>query len=304
VGLERLRGIDPGQVGVFAGPLAARTADEQREVVGEMERLGFGALWYGESTAREVFGQGAIYLCASERLVLASGIASIWARDPTAMAAGGRTLNEAWPKRFILGLGVSHAPMVSGRGHSYERPVARMREYLEGMEKGIWRGPESAEPAPVVLAALGPKMVELAGERAAGAFPYFTTPEHVRSIRERLGPEPFIAVDIPIALAGERLAARRLGDRHMGVYLRIANYVNSLRRLGFTDADLELPGSDALFDAVVAWGSEAEIARRMRDMREAGADHVVLNLIPENPAEPYLPELRAVAPIARAAGLI
>jgi len=303
VGLERLRGIDPGLVGVFAGPLGARTANEQREVAREMERLGFGALWFGEGTAREVFAQGAIYLSATERLVVASGIASIWARDPTAMAAGGRSLNEAWPNRFILGLGVSHAPMVSGRGHSYERPAARMREYLDAMDKGIWRGPE-AEPAPVVLAALGPKMVELAGERTAGAFPYFTTPEHVRSIRERMGPDAFLAVDLPVALAADRMSARRLGDRHTGVYLGIANYVNNLRRLGFGDEDLEPPGSDALFDAIVAWGSEDAIAGRMRAMREAGADHVVLNLIPENPAEPYLPELRAVAPIARTAGLM
>src|SRR5256885_2926625 len=109
--------------------------------------------------------------------------------------------------------------MVAGRGHAYEHPVARMREYLEGMEKGIWRGPE-AEPAPIVLAALGPKMVELAGAQTAGAFPYFTTAEHVRAIRERLGPEAFLAVDLPVALAGDRAAAREIGNRHTRGYLR------------------------------------------------------------------------------------
>jgi probable F420-dependent oxidoreductase len=303
MGLSRLRGIQPGRLGVFAGPLGAQPAAVQRQAAAEMEQLGFGTLWFGEGTAREVFAQAAIYLCATERLVVGSGIASIWARDPTAMAAGGKSLAEAWPKRFVLGLGVSHAPMVTGRGHVYERPAAAMREYLDGMDKAIWRGPE-VEPAPVVLAALGPKMVKLAGERTAGAFPYFTVPEHVRSIRERLGPEPFVGVDLPIALAGDRAAARALGDRHLGVYLRIANYVNNLKRLGWKDEDLEPPGSDALFDAIVAWGSEEEIARRMHAFFEAGADQVVVNLIPRDPAEPYLPELRAVASIGRAAGLL
>ena len=303
MGLARLRGVEPGTVGLFAGALGGLPASAQRAVAAEAEQLGFGTLWYGEGTAKEVFAQGAIYLSATERLVVASGIANIWARDPTAMAAGGKSLADAWPKRFILGLGVSHAPMVAGRGHSYDHPVARMRDYLDGMDKGIWRGPD-VEQAPIVLAALGPNMVALAGERTAGAFPYFTTPEHVREIRERLGPEPFIAVDMPVALARERAEARQIGNRHTGVYLRIANYVNNLKRNGWAAEDLELPGSDSLFDAIVAWGPDEEIARRLRTMKDAGADQVVLNLIPANPAEPYVRELRAAAPIARLAGLL
>lgn len=140
-----------------------------------LETLGYGTLWYGESAARETFAQAAIFLSATEGLVVASGIANIWVRDPMAMAAGGRSIGEGWPDRFILGLGVSHAPMVATRGHDYARPLSAMRDYLDGMERAPWRGPEAPLP-PLVLAALGPRMVELARFRTAGAYPYFTRP--------------------------------------------------------------------------------------------------------------------------------
>src|ERR1700736_4031285 len=137
-------------MGIFSGSLAAQPATVQREVAGEMESLGYGTLWYGEAMAREAFAQGAIYLSATTNLVIASGIANIWARDPMAMAAGGRAVAEAWRDRFILGIGVSHAPMVAARGHDYARPVAAMREYLDQMSQAPWRGPE-APPPPIVL---------------------------------------------------------------------------------------------------------------------------------------------------------
>src|SRR5437588_7958841 len=160
MGLRRLGDVHPGRIGVFAGALSGLPAAVQREVAAEMERLGYGTLWYGESIGRETFVQAAIFLAATSRLVVASGIANIWARDPMAMAAGGRSLVEAWPGRFILGLGVSHAPMVARRGHRYDRPVSAMREYLERMREAAWRGPDVGLP-PIVLAALGPRMVAL-----------------------------------------------------------------------------------------------------------------------------------------------
>ncbi len=141
--LTRLQGIDPGRIGVFAGPLNSQPTVIQREFVREMERLEFGTLWYGEGFAQEVFARGAMYLAATERLVIASGIANIWARDAAAMANGGRTLAEAWPGRFILGIGVSHAPLVRTRGHDYERPYSTMRAYLDAMEAAPWRGPQA-----------------------------------------------------------------------------------------------------------------------------------------------------------------
>src|SRR5579864_534656 len=148
---ERLGSVSPGRVGVFAGSLAQLPANIQRKVGLEIESSGFGTLWYGEAVGREVFAQGAIFLAATARLVVASGIANMWARDPMAMAAGGRALAEAWPHRFVLGLGVSHAPMVGARGHQYARPVSAMREYLDRMSVAPWRGPEAPMP-PIVLA--------------------------------------------------------------------------------------------------------------------------------------------------------
>jgi probable F420-dependent oxidoreductase len=296
--LARLHGIDPGRIGLFAGPLNGQPASAQREFVREMERLGYGTLWYGESVAREAFGQGAIYLAATERLVIASGIANIWARDAAAMANGGRTLAEAWPGRFILGIGVSHAPSVRMRGHEYSRPYSAMSEYLEAMAAAPWRGPE-AEMPPIVLAALGPRMVGLAGERTAGAYPYFTTSAHVREVRSILGPEPFLAADLPVVLAGDLAAARAIGDRHLAYYLGSANYRNNLLRLGWPESELEKPGSDELFRAIVAWGDLDGIAARVREHFEAGADQVVLNLVAADPSAPPLAELRQLAPITR-----
>ncbi len=292
--LRRLRGIDPGRIGVFAGPLNGQPAAIQREFAREMERLGYGTLWYGESFAREAFAQGAIYLASTERLVIASGIANIWARDAAAMANGGRALGEAWPGRFILGLGVAHAPSVALRGHNYERPYSAMREYLDAIGAAPWRGPE-AELPPIVLAALGPKMVGLAGERTAGAYPDFTTTPHVREVRKILGPEPFLAADLPVVLAGDLASARTIGDRHLSFYLGAANYRNNLLRIGWSEADLETPGSDALFEAIVAWGDFERVAEKVRERFEVGADQVVLNLVAADPSASPLAELRQLA---------
>lgn len=298
--LTRLHGIDPGRIGVFAGPLNGQPTALQRPFVREMEQLGYGTLWYGEALAQEAFARGSIYLAATERLVIASGIANIWARDAAAMANGGRTLGEAWPGRFILGIGVSHAPSVSLRGHAYERPFSAMRDYLDAMDAAPWRGPD-AELPPVVLAALGPRMVGLAGERTAGAYPYFTTMDHVREVRGILGPEPFLAADLPVVLAGDLAAARAIGDRHLSYYLGAANYRANLRRIGWSESDLEPPGSDALFEALVAWGDLDRIGAGVRERFDAGADQVVLNLVAADPSTPPFAELRALAPLTHQA---
>jgi probable F420-dependent oxidoreductase len=292
--LTRLGKIEPGRLGIFSGALAAQPATVQREVAAEIEKLGYGTLWYGEAMAREAFAQASIFLSGTSRLVVASGIANIWARDPMAMAAGGRTLAEAWPDRFILGLGVSHAPAVAARGHEYARPVSSMRDYLDQMEQAAWRGPEAKQP-PMVLAALGPRMTALAAERTAGAYPYFTTDEHIELVRRQLGPEPFLAADLPVVLAPGRAEARTIGDSHTNQYLRTENYRNHLLRLGWKPEDLEPPGSDALFDAVMAWGGIATIRDRINARLGAGADQVVLNLITRDRSVPYFAELRALA---------
>jgi probable F420-dependent oxidoreductase len=291
---SRLGGINPGRLGIFAGSLSQQPATVQREVAAEIEKAGIGTLWYGESIGREAFAQAGIFLSATSQIVVASGIANIWARDPMAMAAGGRTLAEAWPHRFILGLGVSHAPTVAARGHEYVRPVTTMRDYLDGMSQASWRGPEVELP-PIVLAALGPRMVALAAERTAGAYPYFTTTEHVRQVREQLGPDAFLAADLPVVLAADHAQARTIGNAHTSLYLRTENYRNNLLRLGWKPDELEPPGSDRLFDAIVAWGDVAAVRKRIDGHLAAGADQVVVNLVTKDRSVPYLNELRALA---------
>lgn len=297
VGLQRLGGVRPGRIGLFIGSLATQPVAVEREVVAEMERLGYGTLWYGEAAIREAFSHGAILLAATERMVIGSGIASIWARDPQAMAAGGRTLAEAWPGRFILGIGVSHAPVVERRGHRYDRPLTAMRQYLDAMAGASWTGAEAPMP-PIVLAALGPRMVALAAERTAGDYTYFSTADHVREVRAAMGPAAFLAADLPVVQASERSAARSIADRHMKVYLSAANYRNNLIRMGWPPSELEPPGSDRIFDAVVAWGGRERIRERVDELFAAGADQVALNLVTADPRVPYTKELKELSYLA------
>jgi probable F420-dependent oxidoreductase len=294
MGLERLGRIQPGRFGVFLGSLVGQPARVEREILVEIEALGYGTAWYGEAIGREAFAHGAILLCATQRMVVASGIANIWARDPQAMATGARALAEAWPDRFVLGLGVSHAPMVKRRGHRYERPVVAMRAYLEAMSNAAWRGPDAPMP-PIVLAALGPKMVALAGESTAGDYTYFTTADHVAQVRRQMGLRAFLAADLPVVLASNRSAARAIGDKHMSLYLSTANYRNNLLRLGWPESELEPPGSDSLFDTIVAWGDVRDAREKADALFVGGADQVVLNLITADPSVPYLKELRRLS---------
>ncbi|HET9782881.1 MAG TPA: TIGR03620 family F420-dependent LLM class oxidoreductase [Candidatus Dormibacteraeota bacterium] len=298
MGLERLHGVQPGRFGLFLGSLAGQAAAVERRVVAEIEDLGIGTIWYGESVGREAFAHGAILLGATRRLVIASGIANIWARDAQAMATGARALAEAWPNRFILGLGVSHGPMVERRGHRYDRPVTAMREYLEAMDRTTWRGPDAPMP-PIVLAALGPRMVALAAEKTAGDYTYFSPADHVQEVRTVMGPDAFLAADLPIVLANDRVRAREIGDRHTQLYLSTANYRNNLMRLGWPAEELEPPGSDRLFDAIVAWGDVDTVRERSAALVAAGADQVVFNLITKDPSVPYESELRKLASVIR-----
>jgi probable F420-dependent oxidoreductase len=284
------------RLGIFSGELAAFPVDVQRRVVAELEELGYGTIWYGEAFARETFVQGAIFLAATERMHVASGIANVYARDATAMAFGARSLNELGGGRFVLGLGVAHQANVSARGHEYGRPVATMRAYLDAMDEAEtrWRGPE-APPPPRVLAALRPRMLALSAERTAGAHPYFVPVEHTRRARAALGPDKLLAPEQAVVLAATREDARAVGDRHTSFYLRAPNYRNSLLDLGWTEADIEAPGSDALFDALIAWGGVEEVRQRVQEHRDAGADQVVLNLVTKDPSKPYLAEARLLA---------
>jgi probable F420-dependent oxidoreductase len=278
-----------GRVGVWSGPVVRRPAAEAREVVAEIEELGFRALWYPEGP--EAFSQGGILLAASRKLVLCTGIAHIYARDPQAMANGAAALSEAYPGRFVLGLGVSHRPAVEGRGHDYARPVPAMRAYLDAMDATRIAAPSPAEPTPRVLAALGPLMLRLAAERTQGVHPYFVPPEHTAYAREILGPEPLICVEQTIVLETDEAEGRRLAREFVTPYLGLENYRNNLIRIGIPEDEVD---SDAVADRVVARGSVEDAAARVRAHLEAGADHVCVQVAPSR--EPGLAQLRELAP--------
>jgi probable F420-dependent oxidoreductase len=288
--------MELGHVGVWLGPLSLRAAAETRGTARELEELGYSAIWFGEGVGtKECFTQAATLLAWTERAVIATGIANIYARDPMAMANGTRTLAEAYPGRFLLGIGVSHAPSVAERGHQYARPLSTMRAYLDSMDEAIFRGVEPAEPAPRVLAALGPRMLELAAERSRGAHPYFTPPEHTAMAREVMGERPLLAPEQAFLLEPDPEAARAQAREHMGYYLRLDNYRRNLLRLGFTDDDLDGGGSDRLVDAIVAWGDVDAVRERVKAHLDAGADHVCVQAVGADPLE----ELRRAAPALR-----
>jgi probable F420-dependent oxidoreductase len=285
---------DLGRVGVWWWAPAGAPAEVLREAVPEIEELGYGALWYPEAIGKESMATGALLLSWSKRMPIASGITNIWARDPTAATSGARTLGETFPGRFVLGLGVSHRHVVDARGHAYSKPVATMRAYLDGMDGAPYGAAEPPEPVPVVLAALGPKMLDLARDRTDGAHPYFVPVEHTAAARERLGPGKLLAVEQAVILTKDEEKARELGREYTSFYLTAENYRNSMLRLGFEESDLEGSGSDRLLESVVVWGDEGTIRERVKAHLDAGADHVCIQTLPSSDLD--LGQVRALAP--------
>ena len=286
-----------GRVGAWTFDLERLSAAAARDYVRELEGLGVQALWIPESLgSKEIFAHAGLLLAASQRLIIASGIANMWARDATAMANGQRTLTEAYPGRFLLGVGVSHAPVVKMRGASYDKPVENMTRYLEAMDKAPFTGAAPPEPTGRVLAALGPRMLRLAGERSLGAHPYFVPVEHTTLARKELGAGPLLAVEQAAVLSNDPTVARATARKHMRRYLALDNYANNLKRIGWSDADLAGEGSDALVDAIVVWGDAAAIRTRVEKHLANGADHVCIQALRVDLTAHPLAEWRALAP--------
>ncbi|MEV0972167.1 LLM class F420-dependent oxidoreductase [Microtetraspora glauca] len=285
-----------GRVGVWHAAIGRISADSARDAVAEMEALGYGTLWFGEgSTTKEAFTNAAILLCSSQKITIGTGIANIWARDATAMASGADTLAEAFPGRFVLGIGVSHAPLVQSRGHDYRRPVAAMAAYLDAMDQAGYDAVAPTHPAPRLLAALRPRMLELARDNADGAHPYFVPVEHTERAREVLGSGPILAPEQAVVLERDPDTAREYAREHMAPYLALPNYANNLRTFGFDDDDLADGGSDRLVDAIVAWGDVDAIRERVTAHVDAGADHVAIQPLAPGGRLP-LDHLRELAP--------
>jgi probable F420-dependent oxidoreductase len=271
--------MDLGKLGVWIS-MDSMTAAAAAACAKRLEEWGYAALWIPESRGRNALAHSAWLLANTRRLVVATGIANIYARDPMAMANGQRGLAEQSDGRFLLGVGVSHRPMVEGlRGHTYGRPVAMMRTYLRGMRDAPYQAPMPREKPPTVVAALGPRMMVLSSEFADGAHPYNTTPEHTAKSRTILGPGKLLCPEVWVLLETDATAARRAAREALSRYMQLENYVNSWRREGFGEDDLAGGGSDRFLDAMVAWGDERAIRARIQQHWDAGADHVCIQPI-------------------------
>lgn len=288
--------MDVGAVGIWTAQLDLRPAARAREAAAELDELGFGALWIPEAVGREPISHAAVLLDATERLVVGSGVASIFSRLPGVAASAQRLLADDSGGRFLLGLGVSHAPMVEGMlGQVWDKPLTRMRAYLDAMDDAFTVSPAPADDPPRVLAALGPRMLELAATRAWGALTYFVPVEHTAAARQQLGDGPMLLVEQAVVLTTDEEAARVVGRKHMAVYLTLPNYVNNLRRLGWSEDDFAAGGSDALVDAVVAWGDVDTVTARVAAHHKAGADHVCIQVLAPDVTALPLDQWRALA---------
>ncbi len=268
-----------GKLGVW-GSLEGYSAKAGADLARTIESMGISALWQPEAVGRNVLVHSSYILANTTKLIAATGIANIYARDPMSMRSAQLGLAEQSGGRFLLAMGVSHAPMVSGmRGHAYEKPVATMRTYLERMQAAMYLAPQPAEQPKTLIAALGPKMLELAASHADGAHPYNVTPEHTRQARKILGAGKLLCVEQKVMLETSPDVARDVGRKVLATYMTLENYVSNWRRLGFTESDFANGGSDRFIDAMVAWGDAKAIQARIREHWDAGADHVCVQAL-------------------------
>jgi probable F420-dependent oxidoreductase len=281
-----LANMNIGSVGVWTtGPRQQEPA-RAGDTAAELEDLGYGAIWCPPGVGRS-FEIATTLLTATKRIAMATAITSIWEMTPAAAAAGFASVDAVAPGRFLLGLGVSHAPVVArDTAHTYERPLAAMREFLQG-------APEIPRDRRIV-AALGPKMLQLAAAESLGTHPYLVTIEQTARIREQLGVGPVIAVEQAVVLEPDQARAREIAREHLRPYLQLPNYVNNWLRDGYQQSDVENDGSDRLVDALVAWGDLDAIDNRIKEHRAAGADHVCLQVLGGAPAV-AIAQLRIIA---------
>jgi probable F420-dependent oxidoreductase len=288
--------VDLGRVGLWTFSLDPQPAVRAGEIAAELEEMGWGAIWIPEAVGRDAAVNATLLLGATQRIVIATGIANIYGRDPMTMNAAWQSISEAFPGRFLLGLGVSHQPSVEGlHGQEYTPPLTKMREYLDQMDAGLFMAALPTDPPERVLAALGPKMLELARDRTRGAHPYFVPPEHTEIARTILGDDRLLAPEQMVVLETDPERARETARGAMAMYVTLPNYANNLRRLGYTDDDLGNGISDRLVDAIVAWGDVDAIAERVRAHHDAGADHVCVQVLPIGDIERVMHDYRLLA---------
>ncbi|UXA16377.1 LLM class F420-dependent oxidoreductase [Mycobacterium sp. SMC-4] len=267
-------------IGVWSSQLRYGNPAEAAEAAAELDELGFTALWIPD-VGGPVLDSVENLLSATKQTVIATGILNLWMHEPAEVADRYAALTDAHGRRFLLGIGCSHAPLIdAGEPGRYRKPLAATRAFLDGLDSATQPVPKDDR----VLAALGPKMLQLSAERGAGAHPYLTTPEHTRQAREVLGDGPLLLPEQGVLLTEDREQARAIGTDWLKSYLALPNYANNLLRLGFTEEDLRTV-SDRVFDALLAWGDEETIQRRVDEHRQAGADHVCVQVLTADPRE-------------------
>ncbi len=262
------------------------------DIAAELEALGYTALWVPD-VGGDVFGAVGNLLGATTTATVATGILNLWMHTPDETAAKHAELTDAHGSRFLVGIGVSHGPFIDRvkQPGTYQKPLAQMAAYLDGLDAA---DPPLA-PSDRALAALGPKMLELARTRTAGVHPYLVTPEHSRIAREAVGPDAIVATEQGVVLDTDPASARATARLHVNGYLQLPNYANNWKRLGFTDDDIAGGGSDRLVDALVAWGDEEAIKARVREHRDAGASHVCIQVLTDDPRAFPIDQWRALA---------
>jgi len=279
--------------GVWSSSLRHGDAGEIAAAAAELESLGYDALWIPD-VGGDVFGAVAHLLESTQSTIIATGILNLWLHTPEETAQQHAALTAQHGDRFLVGIGIGHALMIDrviAEG-TYQQPLAHTRAFLDGLDAAdVPLAPQNR-----ALAALGPKMLELAATRTAGAHPYLVTPEHSRIARQALGPDVLVATEQGVVLETDAEKARAIARSHLVRYMVLPNYTNNWKRLGFTDDDIADGGTDRLVDALVVWGDEATIAERVQAHRDAGADHVCVQVLTDDPRELPLEQLRALAP--------
>jgi probable F420-dependent oxidoreductase len=270
-----------GSVGVWSGLL--RRGDRQKavEAAAELEELGYSALWFPGGGHADIVEHTWALLKATHTAVIATGIVSVWTHPAGATAEAHHAFNAAYPGRFLLGIGISHQPAVESAGITYEKPLQKLRSYLDELDA-------APHPVPIderIIASLGPLSLKLSRDRSLGTHPYFMPVEHTRISRAAVGPDKVVAPEQMVVLETDPARARSIARAAMDRYLHAPNYVNNLLRLGYSDADVSNGGSDRLVDELIAWGGPDKISQRIREQHAAGADHVCIQVLTENPAD-------------------
>lgn len=275
--------LDLGRVGLWTFDLDMQPMKAAQEAISRIEGMGFRTVWVPEAVGREPFASTSLLLSATKSMILATGIASLHARTAMTMQAGWKTVSEAFPDRFVLGIGVSHQPMVEGvHGNAYDKPYSTMVKYLDAMDRGLYFAAAPTTEPRRMLAALGPKMLKLAAERSMGAHPYFVPVEHTVVARAALGPDAMLAPEQVVIFETDPSKARQIARQYMSTYLALPNYTNNLKRLGWSEEDIT-GASDKLVDAICAWGTTEQAVARVKAHLDAGANHVCVQVLTDAP---------------------